>query len=108
MKEINLSDTSLSLSAFIGGLLREIRLQNGQSGCDVAALVNLSQQQVSRYERGKTGFQMDVLFRFFSALNMSADEIRYFFYQVIRKSYDGCRPCYVEDISSASSFADIF
>lgn len=86
MKKINLDDNSLSLSCYIGGLLREIRFETGLSGYDLACDINISQQQVSRYERGETGFQIDMLFRFFSALRMTESEIQYFFYQITNKA----------------------
>ncbi|MGL4212319.1 MAG: helix-turn-helix domain-containing protein [Morganella morganii] len=52
----------------------------------MAGDINISQQQVSRYECGYTGFQLDVLFDFFSALRMDENEIQHFFCQVVRKA----------------------
>ncbi|MET4894539.1 helix-turn-helix domain-containing protein [Morganella morganii] len=86
MKKINLDDNSLTLSCYIGGLLRDIRYNTGLSGYELGKKINLSQQQVSRYERGKTGFQLHILFRFFSALRMNEDDIQHFFYRVISKA----------------------
>lgn len=86
MKKINLEDNSLSLSCYIGGLLRDIRYKNGLSGYELAGNINISQQQVSRYERGETNFQIDMLFRFFSALRMTESEIQYFFFLIINKA----------------------
>lgn len=86
MKKINLEDGSLSLSSYAGGLLRIIRCENGLSGEQLAKNINISQQQVSRYERGETGFQLDMLFRFCSALRMNESEMQYFFYQIVNKA----------------------
>ncbi|ETO41157.1 helix-turn-helix domain-containing protein [Morganella sp. EGD-HP17] len=86
MKKINLDEGSLSLSGYIGGQLRAIRYEYGWSGDELAKDMNISQQQVSRYERGETGFQLDMLFRFFSALRMNESEIQYFFYLIINKA----------------------
>lgn len=86
MKKINLDDNRLSLSCYIGGLLRENRLKNGLSGQELACDINISQQQISRYERGETSFQIDMLFRFFSALHMTESEIQYFFYRIINQA----------------------
>ncbi|EOZ5676956.1 helix-turn-helix domain-containing protein [Morganella morganii] len=86
MKKINLEDGNLSLSSYIGGLLRIIRYESGLSGEQLAKSINISQQQVSRYERGETGFQIDMLFRFLSALRMNESEKQCFFYQIVNKA----------------------
>ncbi|WP_435330535.1 helix-turn-helix domain-containing protein [Morganella morganii] len=86
LKKINLDDSSLSLSCYIGGLLRENRLKHGLSGHELACNIKISQQQVSRYERGETSFQVEMLFRFFSALRMTESEIQYFFYRIINQA----------------------
>ncbi|MBT0422604.1 helix-turn-helix transcriptional regulator [Morganella morganii subsp. morganii] len=86
LKKINLEDGNLSLSSYIGGLLRIIRYESGLSGEQLAKSINISQQQVSRYERGETGFQLDMLFRFLSALRMNESEKQYFFYQIVNKA----------------------
>lgn len=96
MEKINLEDGSLSLSRYTGGLLRTIRCETGLSGHELAKSINISQQQVSRYERGVTNFQLDMLFRFFSALGMSEHERQCFLHLVINKAedipqYKGCR-----------------
>ncbi|HHN8460786.1 TPA: helix-turn-helix domain-containing protein [Morganella morganii] len=85
MKKIKLDDNKLSLSGYIGALLRESRYKNGLSGHELASRINISQQQVSRYERGDTCFQIDMLFRFFSALRMTESEIQYFFYRIVNR-----------------------
>lgn len=86
MRKINLEDDSLPLSGYIGGLIRDIRYQRGLSGEMLARHINISQQQVSRYERGETNFQLDMLFRFFSAFRMNEYEIQHFFYQVVNRA----------------------
>lgn len=86
MRKINLDDDSLSLSGYIGGVLRIIRCERGLSGDQLAKNINISQQQVSRYERGVTGFQIDMLFRFLSELGMNESEMHCFFYQVVDKA----------------------
>lgn len=86
MKKINIDDNELPLSCYIGGLLRENRLKNGLSGYELACDIKISQQQVSQYERGESGFQVDMLFRFFSALSMTESEIQYFFHQIINQA----------------------
>ncbi|CAG9436574.1 helix-turn-helix domain-containing protein [Providencia alcalifaciens] len=77
-----------SISCYVGGLIRQSRLENGLSGRELAKLINISQQQISRYERGKTALQLDILCRLFHALNMSEYEIQRFFNQIINKIND--------------------
>lgn len=86
MKKINFKDDNLSLSGYIGGLLRAIRYEYGLSGEQLAKSINISQQQVSRYERGESKFQLDMLFRFFSALSMNENEKQDFFYLIVNKA----------------------
>ncbi|MDD9339258.1 MAG: helix-turn-helix transcriptional regulator [Providencia heimbachae] len=86
MEYIDLNNRTLSLSQYVGGLIRQVRLENGLSGRELARLVHMSQQQISRYERGQTGFQLDVLFRLLFALKMNEHEIKNFFNQVMNKN----------------------
>lgn len=74
------SHVSLSKSNFyVGSLLRKQRIKKGLSGHELAKQVYLSQQQISRYECGKTGFQIDTLLSILVALNLNDNEIRQFF-----------------------------
>lgn len=84
--KINHKDGSLSLSRYTGELLRTIRYKSGLSGRELAKSINISQQQVSRYERGETEFHLGMLFRFLSALDMNECEMQHFFYQIVNKA----------------------
>lgn len=45
----------------IGGYLRTARINKSLSGKELATLMNISQQQVSRYERGKNSLTIEKL-----------------------------------------------
>ena len=71
MSKLIHDDLTLSLSLYIGSLLRKTRVENGLAGRELAELVNVSQQQISRYERGTT------------SVDMNADEVMDFFYKIV-------------------------
>ncbi|NIH18040.1 helix-turn-helix domain-containing protein [Morganella morganii] len=60
---------------YLGALLRLRRKELGISGQELSATLNISQQQISRYENGLTNFNIVILFRFFSSLKMSPEEV---------------------------------
>ncbi|WP_272577779.1 helix-turn-helix domain-containing protein [Providencia sp. PROV271] len=68
-----------SLSIFIGEYLKQQRHNNELSGKELAKLMNLSQQQISRYERGVTQVNLETLFRFFYVLNVPIHDVLFFF-----------------------------
>ncbi|MGL5952411.1 MAG: helix-turn-helix domain-containing protein [Providencia rustigianii] len=77
---------NIPLSHYVGQLIRKARIQNGITGTELAKQVYLSQQQISRYERGQTGFQLDILLRLLSALNMNESEMKAFFSHVVEQT----------------------
>ncbi|MGF7483730.1 helix-turn-helix domain-containing protein [Providencia sp. SP181] len=68
-----------SLSSLTGRYLKRQRRNNCLSGKALAKLMNLSQQQISRYERGMTQFNLDTLFQFFYVLNIPTQEKLFYF-----------------------------
>ncbi|EOZ5676954.1 helix-turn-helix domain-containing protein [Morganella morganii] len=83
MSKLINDDLKLSLSLYIGSLLRSARVKNGLAGRELATLLNVSQQQISRYERGITSIDMVKLFQVLLALNMKSDEVMDFFYKIV-------------------------
>ncbi|HHR5860529.1 TPA: helix-turn-helix domain-containing protein [Providencia alcalifaciens] len=67
------------VSKVTGTFLREQRRGMSLSGGELAEKMQISQQQVSRYERGITHINLTMLLRYFSALNMNEREIQHFF-----------------------------
>lgn len=58
----------------IGMVLREFRKCKGLSGAELAKLVGLSQQQISRYESGKNQVTLYMLFEILIALEVSIEK----------------------------------
>lgn len=86
MKITNVKNpANVLISHYVGDLIRKARIKNGITGTELAKQVHLSQQQISRYERGRTGFQLDVLLRLLSALNMDEAEKKRFFALVVEE-----------------------
>lgn len=83
MNKLIHNDDNVSLPCYIGTLLRKARIKNGLAGRELAERVNVSQQQISRYERGKTDVHINKLFQLLLALDMDADEVMNFFYQIV-------------------------
>ncbi|MEQ4657456.1 helix-turn-helix domain-containing protein [Providencia manganoxydans] len=67
------------INKYIGKTLKVKRQKIGMTGKEIGSLLKLSQQQISRYESGRTPFNVDVLFNFFFALRMEAEEISLIF-----------------------------
>ena len=63
------------LSYYCGVVLKRIRKDNNLTGADLAKILNISQQQVSRYERGVTKITVDMLLSISIALNVSFESV---------------------------------
>ncbi|WP_247605744.1 helix-turn-helix domain-containing protein, partial [Providencia rettgeri] len=55
----------------IGDFIRKTRLKNGLTGAQLGKLVGVSQQQISRYERGSNGLSLPDLIFILSIMNAS-------------------------------------
>lgn len=72
------------ISMLFGRALRTIRLEKGFSGSQVAEMLNISQQQLSRYERGKSKITIDMLFKISVIYGITIEELyRYFSNEVV-------------------------
>lgn len=49
-------------SIIVGKKIRDFRIEKGMSGAELGKILNLSQQQVSRYERGINKITVDLLY----------------------------------------------
>ncbi|WP_080750892.1 helix-turn-helix domain-containing protein [Providencia rettgeri] len=58
-KEVNNDPESIVLN--IASMVRRLRKQRGLSGKELGDMIGLSQQQISRYERGMNNITMDTL-----------------------------------------------
>jgi len=63
----------------IGDALRRFRHSNMLSENELANLVGISQQQISRYERGETKMTVSMLVKILCVFNVSLDKFFYIF-----------------------------
>ncbi|MTC53599.1 helix-turn-helix domain-containing protein [Providencia alcalifaciens] len=70
---------SEQLSNNIGRMLKDYRRRTGLTGSELAKRINVSQQQISRYENGVNNISFDKLIILFNALEMSSRGIDVFF-----------------------------
>ncbi|MEX5951237.1 helix-turn-helix domain-containing protein [Providencia vermicola] len=59
----------------LGHHLRQARMKRGLSGNELADIINLSQQQVSRYERGVNKLSLDKLIEIVVFLDIDIKDI---------------------------------
>lgn len=57
----NMTKTNILLRRDIGLFLRQARIDKSLTGYQLAEILKISQQQVSRYEKGETGINVEVL-----------------------------------------------
>lgn len=62
-------------STFCGVVIKRIRKEIGMTGADLAKRLNISQQQMSRYERGINKFSVDTLFNVSIILNIPLEKL---------------------------------
>jgi transcriptional regulator with XRE-family HTH domain len=58
----------------IGEQIKHLRIERGISGNELADLLNKSQQQISRYERGVSNITIDVLMLILYTFNTPVDD----------------------------------
>ena len=66
----NTTQNELYTNILAGELLRQYRRTAGLTGCELAARCGISQQQVSRYERGITQITVEAFLMFCAALKI--------------------------------------
>ncbi|MEQ4626114.1 helix-turn-helix domain-containing protein [Providencia manganoxydans] len=72
------------LSNNIGKMLKSYRRRTGLTGSELAKRINVSQQQISRYENGINNITFDKLIILFNALEMDGSDIEVFFEKIKR------------------------
>lgn len=72
MKNINIEG---SLNLFIGSYFRRKRKSKKISGKQLGIMLNLSQQQISRYENGNTPFTIELMIKLSEILNINTIEL---------------------------------
>ncbi|MBP6120844.1 MULTISPECIES: helix-turn-helix domain-containing protein [Providencia] len=64
-----------SLSFYCGLVIKKLRKERGFSGLKLAKKLNISQQQMSRYERGVNKLSIDTLFSILTILDVSFEKL---------------------------------
>ncbi|HEM8139361.1 MULTISPECIES: helix-turn-helix domain-containing protein [Providencia] len=62
-------------SIYCGAVIKKIRKECGMTGTELARKLNVSQQQMSRYERGINKISIDMLFNLSMALNVPCEKV---------------------------------
>ena len=64
-----------NIYALLGNHLRKVRVSKGLSGNELASIINLSQQQVSRYELGINKLSLEKLIEIVIFLEIDINDI---------------------------------
>ncbi|MFP4817505.1 helix-turn-helix domain-containing protein [Providencia hangzhouensis] len=70
----------ISFHLIVVPFLKKKRKELGISGLELAKRLNISQQQVSRYERGVNKMSLDMLLNISIALNVPMDKFNFEYY----------------------------
>ncbi|HEM8139364.1 MULTISPECIES: helix-turn-helix domain-containing protein [Providencia] len=63
------------ISTYCGKIIKRIRRERGMTGDELARKLNISQQQMSRYERGVNKISLSTLFNLSIILNVPLEKI---------------------------------
>ncbi len=91
-------DTVYYISQLVGKCLQEYRLETGMSGEEIAKKLGVSQQQLSRYERGENALTVDVLFKLILILGINFPEFYQRLFYIIGQHPKLSR--YISDLNS--------
>lgn len=74
---VNKKQNSTAINQAVGAVIRSLRKEKNLSGYDLGSLTGLSQQQISRYERGNNHITLNLLIKILLALEITLDEFLY-------------------------------
>ena len=74
---VNNKRNSTAINQAVGAVIRSLRKEKKLSGYDLGCLTGLSQQQISRYERGSNHLTLSLLIEILLALDTTLDEFLY-------------------------------
>lgn len=69
------------IDSVVGKFIRRERKKKGLSGYDLSLLIGVSQQQISRYERGTCKLSMGMILFILNKLNVSLNELLIFIHE---------------------------
>ncbi|HGN1704429.1 TPA: helix-turn-helix domain-containing protein [Providencia rettgeri] len=78
---------STDISIYIGSYLKHRRKAVGLTGAQLASRLNISQQQVSRYERGKNSITIQFLMEILQALELQKNDVDNFMQKILQFYY---------------------
>ncbi|EPL9568480.1 helix-turn-helix domain-containing protein [Providencia rettgeri] len=61
------------VNTLVGNYLRQKRIENDMTGAEVSELLNVSQQQISRYENGINTISFSLILLFLMKFNISVE-----------------------------------
>ncbi|MCW2257411.1 transcriptional regulator with XRE-family HTH domain [Providencia alcalifaciens] len=73
-------------SFYCGIVIKRIRKEKGLTGIELAKNLDISQQQISRYERGINKLSIDVIFDILAVLDISFEKLFRYTLEEIRNS----------------------
>lgn len=77
------------ISTYCGAVIKQIRRECGITGAELAKQLNVSQQQMSQYERGINKITVDVLFNLSIVLNVPFEKvIKHILFEMERANSD--------------------
>lgn len=99
IEKFNYSSTNdgKSITKIVGASMKRARREKGLSGYEIAVKLNISQQQISIYERGINHISVDTLFNFILALDISYEILIQYILEEMKLS-----DIYILDINNAS------
>lgn len=83
-RENEISDNLFSF--YCGKVIKRIRKKKGITGIELATKLDISQQQMSRYERGINKLSIDVIFDILAVLDTSFEKLFRYTLEEIRNS----------------------
>ncbi|WP_369308764.1 helix-turn-helix domain-containing protein [Providencia rettgeri] len=80
-------NNSTDISSYIGTYLKQRRKAVGLTGAQLASRLSISQQQVSRYERGKNAITIQGLLEILQALELRKHDVDDFMKKIFQFYY---------------------
>ncbi|ATG14865.1 helix-turn-helix domain-containing protein [Providencia alcalifaciens] len=87
----------MKLNKKIGNFIRNARVSKGLSEKELASLISVSQQQVSRYERGVSTLSIQNILILLNALNIPFDE---FSHKIIKPEQNRLFDLLIEELET--------
>lgn len=84
---------NVDVNIIVGRYLNKTRKCSGMTGEEIGNLLGISQQQISRYERGKSRICMKYIFDYMNLLGLSLFDLAYYIDKELNQS-DLSKECF--------------